>query len=171
MHFPTRFRARKILLLGVRDSPIDLTYGSAMGHEAKPMRTKNILWQISVLFQGSIHHHPRKINPWTKWSISIFLTNILRNPFIFFLPLLMPSLFVCSVMSDSLRLHELQPPLSVGLSRQWYWNGLPFHPPGDVPNPGIEPMSPVAPILAGGLLSTSHLGSPAFFLHPPSNLL
>ena len=34
-----------------------------------------------------------------------------------------------------------QPPLSLGLSRQEYWDGLPFLPPGDLPNPGIQPAS------------------------------
>ena len=34
-----------------------------------------------------------------------------------------------------------QAPLSTGLSRQEYWSGLPFLPPGDLPNPGIEPRS------------------------------
>ena len=29
-------------------------------------------------------------------------------------------------------------------SQQEYWSGLPFPPPGDLPNPGIEPMSPVS---------------------------
>ena len=33
-------------------------------------------------------------------------------------------------------------PLSVGFSRQEYWSGLPFPSPGDLPNSGIEPMSP-----------------------------
>ena len=33
-------------------------------------------------------------------------------------------------------------PLSLGCSRQQYWNGLPHPPPGDLPNPGIEPRSP-----------------------------
>ena len=33
-------------------------------------------------------------------------------------------------------------PPSVGFSRQEYWNGLPFPPPGDLPNPGIKPVSP-----------------------------
>ena len=33
-------------------------------------------------------------------------------------------------------------PLSMGFSRQAYWNGLPFPSPGDLPNPGIEPGSP-----------------------------
>ena len=40
--------------------------------------------------------------------------------------------------------------LSVDFSRQEYWSGLSFLPPGDLPNPGIEPMSPVSPALAGG---------------------
>ena len=33
-------------------------------------------------------------------------------------------------------------PLSMGFSRQEYWSGLPFSPPGDLLNPGIEPTSP-----------------------------
>ena len=36
-----------------------------------------------------------------------------------------------------------QAPLYVGFSRQEYWSGLPFPSPGDLPNPGIEPRSPV----------------------------
>ena len=35
----------------------------------------------------------------------------------------------------------LQAPLSMGVSRQEYWSGLPFPSPGDLPNPGIEPGS------------------------------
>ena len=35
-----------------------------------------------------------------------------------------------------------QAPLSMGLPRQEYWNGLPFPSPGDLPDPGIEPVSP-----------------------------
>ena len=35
-----------------------------------------------------------------------------------------------------------QVPSSMELSRQEYWSGLPFPPPGDLPNPGIEPGSP-----------------------------
>ena len=36
-----------------------------------------------------------------------------------------------------------QAPLSVEFSRQEYWSGLPFPSPGDLPDPGIEPGSPV----------------------------
>ena len=34
-----------------------------------------------------------------------------------------------------------QAPPSMGFSRQEYWSGLPFPPPGDLPNPGIKPTS------------------------------
>ena len=40
--------------------------------------------------------------------------------------------------------------LSIGLSRQEYWSGLPFLSPGDLPDPGIKPLSPVSPSLADG---------------------
>ena len=36
-----------------------------------------------------------------------------------------------------------QAPPSLGFSRQEYWSGLPFPSPGYLPNPGIEPGSPV----------------------------
>ena len=42
-----------------------------------------------------------------------------------------------------------QAPLSVEVSGQEYWNGLPFPIPGDLPNPGIEPVSLVSAALAG----------------------
>ena len=35
-----------------------------------------------------------------------------------------------------------QAPLSMGFPRQKYWSGLSFPPPGDLPNPGIKPVSP-----------------------------
>jgi len=47
-----------------------------------------------------------------------------------------------------------QAPLSVEFSRQEYWSGLPFPPPGDPPNPGIKPESPASPALAGRCFTT-----------------
>ena len=46
-------------------------------------------------------------------------------------------------------------PLSKGCSRQEYYSGLPCPPPGNLPNPGITPVSPVSPSLAGGFFTTS----------------
>ena len=43
-------------------------------------------------------------------------------------------------------------------SRQEYWSGLPFPPPGDRPDPGIKPTSPMSPV--GSSLPLSHQGSP-----------
>ena len=42
----------------------------------------------------------------------------------------------------------LQAPLSIGFSRQEYWSGLPYPPPRDLPDSGMESMSPLAPALA-----------------------
>ena len=60
----------------------------------------------------------------------------------------------CSAMPDSLPSYGLyvahQAPLSVGFSRQAYWNGLPLHSPGELPDPGIKPMYLRLPALAGG---------------------
>ena len=39
-----------------------------------------------------------------------------------------------------------QAPLSMGFSRQEYWRGLPLPPPGDLPDPGIEPASLAPPV-------------------------
>ena len=59
-----------------------------------------------------------------------------------------------SVMSDSLQPCGLQPIRLLcawGFSRQEYWSGLPYPPPGDLPNPGIEPRPPT--LQANSLLS------------------
>ena len=50
-------------------------------------------------------------------------------------------------------------PLSMGFSRQEYWSGLPCLSVGDLPDPGIEPVSPVAPALQADSLPRSHWGS------------
>ena len=54
-----------------------------------------------------------------------------------------------------------QAPLSMGFPRQEYWNGLPCPPPGDLPDPGIEPTSFTSPALAGGFFITMPPGKPA----------
>jgi len=48
-----------------------------------------------------------------------------------------------------------QAPLSMGLSRQEYWSGLSCPPPGDLPDPGMEPVSLMSPALGGGFFTTS----------------
>ena len=62
-----------------------------------------------------------------------------------------------SVVSDSVTLWAIahQAPLSMRFSMQGYRNGLPFPSPGDLPDPGIEPMSLMSSALAGGFFTTS----------------
>ena len=47
-----------------------------------------------------------------------------------------------------------QVPLSMGVSRQGYWSGLPFPSPGDLHDQGIETMSLASPALVDELLTT-----------------
>ena len=42
----------------------------------------------------------------------------------------------------------------MGYSRQEYWSGLPFSPPGDLLDPGIEPTFSVSPAVAGRFFTT-----------------
>ena len=59
--------------------------------------------------------------------------------------LCVPVCLGCSVVSDSLRPDGLWPARLLcpwGFSRPEHWSGLPCPPPGDLPNPGIEPRSP-----------------------------
>ena len=57
----------------------------------------------------------------------------------------------CLTLCDPI---DCSPPgsLSMEFSRQEYWSGLPFPSPGDLPHPGIEPLSPA---LAGRFFTTS----------------
>ena len=51
-----------------------------------------------------------------------------------------------------------QTPLSMGFFRQEYYNEWPCPPPGDLPDPGIEPMSPMPPTLQADSLPTEPWG-------------
>ena len=60
--------------------------------------------------------------------------------------------------------------LSMGFSRQEYWSGLPCPPPGYLPHPRIEPVSPAARTLhAGRFFATELLGSPLCIIHSYKN--
>ena len=70
---------------------------------------------------------------------------------------------VCSVAKSYLTLCDplgLSPevPLFMRFSRQEYWSEVPFPSPGDLPDSGIEAMSPVSPALAGQFFTTEPRG-------------
>jgi len=48
----------------------------------------------------------------------------------------------------------------MGFSRQEYWSGLPYPPPGDLPDPGIKPASPAFLALHVDSELLSHRGCP-----------
>ena len=73
-----------------------------------------------------------------------------------------PSLVSCSVASYSASPWTVacQTPLSMGFPRQEYWSRLPFPPPNDLPNPGVNPVSPASSALAGRFFTTEPPGKP-----------
>ena len=94
---------------------------------------------------------------WVPWSLHLILCNgcSRTRSLVWVLPakqrfpnLVVPQnscCFSCYIMSNSFATPwtvEGQVPLSTGFPRQEYWSGLPFPPPGDLPNSGIEPGSP-----------------------------
>ena len=58
-----------------------------------------------------------------------------------------------------------QIPLSMEFSRQEYWSGLSFPSPGDLPDPGMEPTTPMSRSLAGEFFTTASPGKP--LMHTP----
>ena len=99
----------------------------------------------------------KESDPTEKITLSLH-RNISWQP-----PLRSQGLCACSVVSDSATLWTVacQTPLSMGFSRQEYWSELPYPPIGDLPNPGIEPVSPASPIyIAGGFFTTEPSGKP-----------
>ena len=78
----------------------------------------------------------------------LFMLVFLTSPHI--ISCIIMSIQECSVMSESMDCSR-QITLSVGFSRLEYKSGLPFPPPGDLPNPGTKPVSSA---LAGRFFAT-----------------
>ena len=70
-------------------------------------------------------------------------------------------MFGCAWLFATLWTVARQAPLSTGFPRQEYWSGLPFPPPGDLPDSGIEPASPA---LAGGFFTPEPPGKPYLYI-------
>ena len=70
--------------------------------------------------------------------------------------------FSCVQLFVTLWTVARQTPLSMEFSRQEYWSGLPSFPPGDLPDPGIEPVSPTSPALQADPVPLGHRRSPCF---------
>ena len=66
----------------------------------------------------------------------------------------------CLTLCDPMTIAQ-QAPLFMEFSRQEYWGGLPCPPLGDLPDPGVKPMSPKSPALAGGFFPIQPPGKPS----------
>ena len=69
-----------------------------------------------------------------------------------------------TTLCDPMDCVACQAPLSMGFSRQQYWDGLTFSTPGDLPNPGIKPGSLESPALAGRFFTSGPPGKPQISL-------
>ena len=82
--------------------------------------------------------------------------------------------FSCVQLFVTLWTVACQAPLSMGLSRQEHWSRLPCPPPGDLPDPGIQPKSLVSvsciSCIAGGLFTAEPPGKPFTILDWPEKL-
>ena len=76
------------------------------------------------------------------------------------LPVCVLSRFSCVQLFSTLWTVARQDPLSMGFSKQEYWSGLPCPPLGDLPDPGIEPLSLESPAWRVDSLPLCHLRSP-----------
>ena len=79
---------------------------------------------------------------------------LVRNLYAGCVCLLLMSHQLCPTLCDSMDCSLLCSSVH-GFSRQEYWSGLPFPPPGDLPDPGIGPTSLMSPALSGGFFTTS----------------
>ena len=98
-------------------------------------------------FDCSPHISPKKIY---EWPISTSKDAQISRPFV----------LSCSVVYDSIDCSPPDSSVQGIFPRREYWSKLPFPTPGDLPDPGIKPMTPASPAFAGGLFTTEPPGKP-----------
>ena len=85
------------------------------------------------------------IEVWLIYNI-VLVSGVQQSDSVLYIYARMLSHFSCVQLSVTLWTIARQAPLSIGFSRQEYWSGLPCPPPGDLPDLGIEPISPASPL-------------------------
>ena len=120
--------------LGSHVSTWNLTQTKARVEQIKSMKPKH---GIQIRWNWSTENNTVNYRRWERWEIKLDLRN--------------------RVYSASPRFSQVQlfPPcgtVSTWFSRQEHWRGLPCPPPGDLPDPGIEPASLMSPALASRFL-------------------
>ena len=92
------------------------------------------------------------------WVCNLVLFRWLEN--VHLVPDYAQSLQSCPTLCEPMYCIAHQAPLSMGFPRQEYWSGLPYPPPEDLPNTGMELKSSVSPALQADSLWLSHWESP-----------
>ena len=122
----------------------------------------NRLWNISYLLKLNV-----KLLVVFLWIAHMI---ILRQEIILWIGVIKAFMSTCSVVSDSLLLYGLSPTrllcpwASPGKNTACSPPGLPWPPPGDLPNPGIKPVSHVSPALQGDSLPLNYWVQPRAFI-------
>ena len=93
-------------------------------------------------------YFPLQVHEWSHWGHLL-----LRNHSLYCMSVCMLSHFSRVWLSVTLWTTAHQAPLSMRLSRQEYWSGLPRPSPGDLPDPGIKPAPLMSPTLSGRFLN------------------
>ena len=124
-----------------------------------------LIYQKILFFSSSLKIHPDS----DLFSTLIALVLSYNHLLLYYCNSLPAMLFICTHLYELSRFSCLfatpwtvacQAPLSMGFSRQENWSGSPCPPPGDLPDPGMEPGSPV-------LQADSLLLSHQICTHPP----
>ena len=126
--------------------------GAALTKALKQRRTTKLLhWGAAEEPAGCCGAPEDRAGLWTE-AVGPHSTH---SPGLVFVPmcmccakLLQSCLTLCSPLDSG-------PPGYMGFSRQEYWSGLPCHPSGDLPDPGIEPTSLKSPDLAGWFFTSN----------------
>ena len=123
--------------------------------------TQELNWSLLHLLIGTwVRYH------WTTWealNLGLLFSNSNREWGDFFTSALGKyRVWVLSHFSHvqlfvTLRIVAHKVPLSMGFSRQEYWNELPYPSPGDLPEQGTEPGSLTPPALAGRFVTISSI--------------
>ena len=115
-----------------------------------------------------------KVSPWLFWFIYIrpkswvwiWISSIYGGPFCVSLRHALSHFSTVRLCATPWTVAR-QAPLSMGFSRQGYWNGLPFPLQGNLTNPGTKPTSLMSPALAGWFFTTSATWEAGYKLNLP----
>ena len=111
------------------------------------------------------HQHPELPKPMSIESVMPFSHLILCHPLLLLPTTVSSPRHACSVTQScstfcNPMVYKPWAPLFMGFSIQQYWSRLPFSPPSDLSDPGIELMSITSPALSRGFFITEPLGKP-----------